>query len=73
MVTFSMFDTDTLNLIAKENRHEQAEINHRANRILKITNLDRRQNEWNKLFPKTDLAIYGLTKEELEACTNTVY
>ena len=67
------FDIDTLNLIAKENHHEQAEINKKANRILKITNLDRRQNEWNKLFPKTDLAIYGLTPAELEEINNTVY
>ena len=66
-------DIDTLNIISKEARREQLEMNQKANQILKMNNVQRKQQAWNNLYPKTDLAVYGLTKEELEECNNTVY
>jgi len=66
-------DIDTLNIISKEARREQLEMNQKANQILKMSNVQRKQQAWNNLYPKTDLAVYGLTQEELEECNNTVY
>ena len=62
-------DIDTLNLIAKENRREQEEINARKNQILRMTR--GKQEAWNELFPK--LALKGLAPDQLEEINNTVY
>ena len=62
-------DIDTLNLIAKENRREQEEINARKNQILRM--VTGKQEAWNELYPK--LALDGLTPDQLEEINNTVY
>ena len=47
-------DIDTLNQIkAEERQYEQWQINER-NRILRVSDQKRKQEMWNKLFPKAE-------------------
>jgi len=71
METNMTFDIDTLNLINREDRHERQEVNERKNKILRMVNPQRRQKEWDKLYPKLELD--GLTPDQLEEINNTVY
>lgn len=45
-------DTDTLNLIHKEESQYYKWVNEEKNRILRMTNTERKQKEWSLLFPK---------------------
>lgn len=58
-----MFDRDTYNYIEAEERGYDKWFREQKNRILRMTNTERKQKEWNKLNPK--LAVEGLTEEQL--------
>lgn len=58
-----MFDIDTLHQIKAEDMQVRKWENSERNRILRMTNPKRKQEEWNKLFPK--FAIEGLSEEDL--------
>lgn len=54
-----MLDVDTINQIVLEQRHQEKEENALKNRILNMSNIERKQELWNKYFPhfnyETDL------------------
>lgn len=58
-----MFDRDTYNQIAAEEKGYELWVKSEKNRILRMFNTDKKQKEWNELYPK--LALEGLTEEEL--------
>jgi len=58
-----MFDIDTINEINAEEKAYKKWERERKNSILSMTNAQRKQEEWNELYPK--LALEGLTEEEL--------
>ena len=45
-----MFDIDTINEIGREEQIYNAWVREEKNRILKISNSQRKQTEWSKLF-----------------------
>ena len=46
-----MYDPDTINQIAVENKIYNAWLRKKKNSVLDIINPERRRAEWNKLFP----------------------
>jgi len=56
-------DIDTLHQIKAEDMQVRKWENNERNRILRMANPKRKQQEWNKAFPK--LAIEGLSEEQL--------
>jgi hypothetical protein len=46
---------ETLNEIAQEERIYQAWVRERKNQILALANTQKKQAEWNKLFPKVEM------------------
>lgn len=59
-------------LVAEEKQH-RTELRQEENRILGIANEKRKQELWNNLHRTTDLAINGLTEEQLNEIENNVY
>lgn len=59
-------DIDTLNMMAAEERHYKKWEVEERNRILRMASTKRKQEAWNKLYPK--LAVEGLSEEELSKC-----
>ena len=49
---FMLIDGDEINIRNKEEEAYYAWVRERKARILKMSNPARRQEEWNKLFPK---------------------
>lgn len=68
-----VFDEDSANDVVFENRAYYRWEWGKRKYILGLYSSERKQREWNKLYPKTDLAIYGLTDEQLLEINNTVY
>lgn len=62
-----------INTLIVEEKQYRTELRQEENRILGIANVKRKQELWNKLHRTTDLAIEGLTKEQLDEIENTVY
>ena len=52
----AIYDEDSANTVALEEKHYQQEVTERKNQILKMTNPQKKQIEWAKLFPK-DLLV----------------
>lgn len=70
-----MLDGDEVNIRNKEERGYNKWEREQKNRILNINNVKRKVEAWRSLFPTPDidLAIYGLTEEQLNEINNTVY
>lgn len=75
-----MLDTDTCNLIAKENQAEDWQIflteqkgirEIAGKKISPLKKLEQRRTLGSRLYPK--LALEGLTREQLEEVDNMVY
>jgi len=66
-------DIDTINIINKEDRAYCKWLRKEENRVLNINNYDRKKAAWNALHPKTNLAIYSLTPEQLSEIESNVY
>lgn len=49
-----MFDIDTHNQIVLEDRHQEKEERELRNRLLNMTNTDKKQELWRKHFPAVD-------------------
>ena len=62
-----IFDEDSANIVCAENRQQAAWEQHEKNRILRMTNSERKQKEWNYTFPK----VAPLTEAEL--LTQSIY
>ena len=58
-----MFDLDTFNQIHAEEKQYQEWERREKNRILAIPNVQRKQEQWDNLYPKLELD--GLTEEQL--------
>ena len=50
-----MLDVDTINQIVLEQRHQEREERELKNRILSMTNTERKREEWNKHFKTINL------------------
>ena len=66
-------DIDTLNIMKKEDCAYLKWLRKEENRVLNINNYNRKKAIWDELHPKTDLAIYGLTPEQLAEIESSVY
>lgn len=70
-----MLDADDVNTMNKEESGYRSWEREQKNRILNMSNVERKVKAWRAIFPTPDidLAIYGLTEEQLKEINDTVY